>query len=127
MNYKGFRIEKEPAYVWRLTCFRQFADFSWIACWYVYDAEGKRVAGGYDSGSNVRSGQANIPRRKDAKAWVDGYLAFRNEPGNRKEIRDGYFVYAPYFTARDTTRDEEERAHFEGGYWRAQKRIKATA
>ena len=129
MNYKGFRIENEPAYLWRSYCWGSHYDHANVACWYVYDTEGKRVAGGYDSGNNTRSGSVHIARRKDAKAWVDGYLAFHNEPENRKVLRNGYAVHEPtYCSPRSVTgRDEDQQSSFEGGYFRAQKHTKATA
>lgn len=129
MNYRGFRIENEPAYIWRIYCWGSHAGHNHVACWYVYDAEGKRVAGGYSSGNNTRSGSVHIARRKDAKAWVDGYLAYHDEPENRKVLGNGYTVHAPtYCSPRAVTgRDEEEQANFDGGYFRAQSPSKATA
>lgn len=128
MNYRGFRIENEPAYIWRTSCWGQFANHNHVACWYVYDATGKRVAGGYDSGNNTRSGSANIPRRMDAKAWVDGYLAFHNEPENRAVVAGGYCVHAPTYGKPCAGRSKEEmQAFFECGYHYAQKPAKAAA
>ncbi|EMY3672604.1 hypothetical protein [Pseudomonas aeruginosa] len=126
MEYRGFRIENEPAYLWRMYCWRQHAGHAYVACWYVYDAEGNRVAGGYDGGNNTRSGSVHIARRKDAKAWVDGFHAYHDEPENRKVI-GRYIVHAPTYASPRTGRSEEEQGAFEAGYFRAQKPKKATA
>lgn len=127
MHYRGFRIENEPAYLWRIYCWGSHADHNNVACWYVYDAEGKRVAGGYRSGNNCKSGSVDLARRKDAKAWVDGYLAFHDEPENRKVLGNGYTVHAPTYCAARTGRSEEEQGAFEAGYSRAQRLVKVTA
>lgn len=130
MNYKGFRIDNQPAYVWRMHCWNAHADHNWIACWYVFDAEGKRVTGGYDSGNNTRSGSAGIPRRKDAKAWIDGYLAYRSEPENRKETAAGHCFYLPATERRLKGYDHEQQQFFDSGYWKAHqedRRAKKTA
>ncbi|EQM71634.1 hypothetical protein QYE80_21480 [Pseudomonas tohonis] len=121
MNYRGFRIENQPAYIWRIHCWGQFADHNHVPCWYVYDANGKCVAGGYDSGNNTRSGSANIPRRKDAKAWVDGFHAYLDEPENRKVIGNGCTIHAPTYCNPRPGRSDEEQAHFEHGYQIAQR------
>lgn len=127
MNYKGFRIENEPAYVWRMHCWNAHADHNHIACWYVFDADGKRVAGGYSSGNNTQSGSAHIARRKDAKAWVDGYLAYHHEPENRKALANGTVVHATSYGDVSCCRDEREREAFDAGYWTAQRQVKKTA
>jgi len=130
MNYKGFRIENQPAYVWRMYCWHSHAGHNHIPCWYVFDAEGKQVTGGYDSGNNTRSGSADIPRRKDAKAWIDGYLAYKNEPENRQETAHGHCFYTPATKARLKGYDHEQQQFFDGGYWKAHKedrRAKKTA
>ena len=127
MKYQGFRIENEPAYLWRIYCWGQHADHSNVACWYVYDADGKRVAGGFTSGNNTRSGSVYIPRRKDAKAWVDGYLAYHNEPENRKVLRNGCAVHEPTYCNPCPGRSEGEQQAFEAGYYHAQKPAKAAA
>ena len=119
MNYRGFRIENEPAYIWRLYCWAQFANHSHVPCWYVYDATGKRVAGGYDAGNNTRSGSANLARRKDAKAWVDGWHAFRDEPDNRVRLPNGFVVHGPTYGSHRDSRSESD-AWFEHGYIAAQ-------
>lgn len=130
MNYKGFRIENQPAYVWRMYCWHAHSGHNHIACWYVFDEEGKQVAGGYNSGNNTRSGYADIPRRKDAKAWIDGYLAYKNEPENRQETAHGHCFYLPATKARLKGYDHEQQQFFDGGYWKAHKedrRAKKTA
>lgn len=120
MEYRGFRIENEPAYIWRIYCWGQFAGHNYVPCWYVYNAEGKRVAGGYDSGNNTRSGSANLARRKDAKAWIDGWHAFHDEPENRKTLANGHVVHGPTFAAVRCPRDDGAQAWFEHGYDKAQ-------
>lgn len=124
MIYKGFRIENNPAYIWRIYCWGSHANHNHVACWYVFDVDGKRMTGGYTSGNNTKSGTVDFPRRKDAKAWVDGYLAYLNEPENRKLCANGYAVYAPHYSTH--AKDAELRCSFEDGYWRAQKAIKKT-
>ncbi|MBH3307942.1 hypothetical protein I5P84_00550 [Pseudomonas mosselii] len=119
MLYKGFRIENNPAYIWRIYCWGAHSGHNHVACWYVLDAEGKRLAGGYDAGNNTRSGRANIPRRKDAKAWIDGWHAFLGEPQHRKCAGHG-FVYGASYGAPGV--DSEMRANFDEGYWEAQRR-----
>lgn len=121
MNYKGFQIENIPAYVWRMHCFRQDAGHNHIACWYVSDAEGKRVAGGYSAGNNTQSGRADLARRKDAKAWVNGYLAYHNEPENRVITANGIAVHGPSYSTHIPGQDHDERSAFDCGYWCAQK------
>ncbi|HGA2320483.1 TPA: hypothetical protein ACIRVE_005099 [Pseudomonas putida] len=119
MTYKGFRIENTPAYIWRIYCWGSHAGHNHVACWYVFDAEGKRVTGGYTSGNNTRSGTVDLARRKDAKAWVDGYCAYRDEPENRQLCANGTAVYAPHY-ARHVS-DTELEASFDAGYWDAQR------
>lgn len=80
MVYKGFEIYKVRAYVWRLYCWSQFANYAYIDSWIVRDAEtGKHLYGGHRSGNNTSSGYALLARRKDAKAFVDGYVAGPDE------------------------------------------------
>ncbi|HBO2241647.1 hypothetical protein [Pseudomonas aeruginosa] len=122
MIYRGFRIENERAYIWRTYCWGSHAGHNWVACWYVYDAHGKRVAGGYDSGNNTRSGSAHMARRKDAKAWVDGYHAYRDEPENRKTLGNGYIVHAPTYCNLRNERDDNAQAWFEHGYQQSQRK-----
>lgn len=119
MIYKGFRIENTPAYIWRIYCWGSHAGHNHVACWYVFDAEGKRVTGGYTSGNNTRSGTVDLARRKDAKAWVDGYCAYQDEPENRQLCANGTAVYAPHYACHAS--DTEERASFDSGYWNAQR------
>jgi hypothetical protein len=70
-----YRIENRPAYVWRMHCWNQHAAHAWIPCWYVIDAEtGAVVAGGHEDGANWRSGSATFSRKRDAQAWLAGYL-----------------------------------------------------
>ena len=38
MNYKGFRIENQPAYVWRMYCWHSIAGHNYIPCWYIFDS-----------------------------------------------------------------------------------------
>lgn len=69
-------VTKTREYLWRLYCWNQHADHNWVTCWHVEDADtGEQLAGGHDRGNNTRSGSANLPRKKDAAAWRDGYLA----------------------------------------------------
>jgi hypothetical protein len=119
MNYKGFRIENDPAYIWRIYSWGSHAGHNHVACWYVLDAEGKRVTGGYTSGNNTRSGTVDLARRKDAKAWVDGFCAYRDEPENRKPCADGTAVYAQSYAHKVS--DTELQACFEAGYWESQR------
>jgi hypothetical protein len=121
MNYKGFRIENDPAYIWRTYCWGSHAGHNHVACWYVFNAEGKRVTGGYTSGNNTRSGSVDLARRKDAKAWVDGYCAYRDEPEHREICANGTAVYAPTYALHAL--DTEQQASFDAGYWDAQRQI----
>lgn len=122
MNYRGFKIENRPAYIWRMYCFKQHAGHSHVACWYVQDAQGKQVAGGYDAGNNTRSGSAKLARRKDAKAWIDGFHAYQDEPDSRKTV-GRYVVHGPSYasSSRDHGRDDDQQAWFEEGYQFAQR------
>lgn len=118
MIYKGFRIENTPAYIWRIYCWGSHAGHNHVACWYVFDAEGKRVTGGFTPGNNTRSGSVDLARRKDAKAWVDGYCAYRDEPENRKVCGNGTAEYGP--TNSRQALDTEQQASFDDGYWHSQ-------
>ncbi|MFJ7313480.1 hypothetical protein ACIQVE_12045 [Pseudomonas sp. NPDC098747] len=79
-----------------------------------------QVTGGFTSGNNTRSGTVDLARRKDAKAWIDGYCAYRDEPENRQVCGNGEAVYAP--TYGHHSRDTELQASFDAGYWVAQRR-----
>lgn len=69
-----FEIRKTTEYVWRYQI--TGAGHNYITCWHVYDAQtGEMVVGGHRSGNNQRSGEAEIGRRKDAKAFIAGYEA----------------------------------------------------
>ncbi|MBJ2286643.1 MULTISPECIES: hypothetical protein [Bacteria] len=125
MTYKGFRIVNTPAYIWRIYCWGSHAGHNNVACWYVFDAEGKQVTGGYTAGNNTRSGTVDMARRKDAKAWVDGYCAYRDEPENRQVCGNGAAVYAP--THGKNHRDSELQASFDAGYWDAQRPTRRVA
>lgn len=125
MLYKGFRIENIPAYIWRIYCWGSHAGHNYVACWYVFDADGKRVTGGYSSGNNTRSGTVDLARRKDAKAWVDGFLAIQNEPENRRICADGTAVYSPTYARH--VEDTELQACFDAGYWEPQRRRPRSA
>ena len=127
MTYMGFRIVNTPAYIWRIYCWGSHAGHNHVACWYVFDAEGKRVTGGFTSGNNTRSGTVDLARRKDAKAWVDGYCAFHNEPENRALTADGIAVHEPTYGKLNPLRDSTEQGAFDAGYWDAQKRTRQTA
>lgn len=120
MDYRGFKITNEPAYIWRTYCWGSHAGHNHVPCWYVQDATGKRVVGGFYAGNNTRSGYANVPRRKDAKAWVDGFLAFANEPENRELTKAGFYIHGPTYGLRNHERDEEQQAFFDEGYYQAQ-------
>lgn len=119
MLYRGFKIENERAYVWRLNCWGQHADLNYIPCWYVYDAEGRKIAGGYFGGNNCQSGRADIARAKDAKALVDGLLAWDAEPENRFQVARG-FIHKP--TYDNFSLDERIANAFNEGYALAQRR-----
>lgn len=118
--YKGFRIENIPAYIWRTYCWGSHAGHNYVDCWYVFDAQGRKVAGGYDAGNNTRSGKANLARRKDARAWVDGWHAFHDEPENRRRLASGFIVHEPTYT-NHRSELAEQQAWFEHGYQCAQK------
>lgn len=122
MEYRGFRIENEPAYIWRSYCWGAHYDHAHVACWYVYNLAGQRVAGGFSAGNNTRSGSAHIARRKDAKAWVDGFKAYQDEPENRKVLSNGYAVHEPTYCSPCPGRSEQEQGAFEAGYFQAQRK-----
>lgn len=73
----NFTITKTREYVWRIGPFGDSAlsSHNHITCWHVEDESGNRIAGGHSQGSNCRSGEAVFARKKDAKAWADGYAA----------------------------------------------------
>lgn len=119
MIYKGFKISNERAYVWRLALWGSCAHHNWIASWHIEDSEGKRVAGGHYSGNNTKSGFADIPRRKDAKAWVDGYRAYHDNPSDRRTAHNGHTVHRSTEEWKRDGRDEDQQAFFESGYHRA--------
>lgn len=70
---KRLRVAKCPAYVWRVHAWGMGENLNWIDCWYVVDEQNLIIAGGYHSGSNVSSGYAQIPRKKEAVAFVEGF------------------------------------------------------
>lgn len=85
---RNLEITKTREYVWCLRNFRQDAGFTHITCWHVIDADtGEMVVGGHRRGSNSQSGKAYIPRKKDAKAFIEGYHAAEN---GEVSIRDLY-------------------------------------
>lgn len=118
--YKGFRIENIPAYIWRTYCWGSHSGHAYVACWYVFDDKDRKVSGGYDSGNNTRSGHANLARLKDAKAWVDGWHAFHDQPENRMRLDNGFIVHAPTY-AQHRSDLAEQQAWFEHGYQYAQR------
>lgn len=122
MDYKGFRILNQPAYIWRIYCWGAHAGHNHVSCWYVFDMEGKKISGGYTSGNNTRSGAVDLARRKDAKAWIDGYCAYRDEPENRQVCPSGLIVYAP--TYGQNCSDTQMRESFDAGYFKAQSRLR---
>lgn len=73
---RELKIVKKEAYVWRVNSLGMGEHHGYIPCWYVVDKNTDEIiSGGYRSGNNYQSGTANIPRKKDAKAFIDGYLA----------------------------------------------------
>lgn len=67
------RVAKCPAYVWRVHSWGMGESLNWIDCWYVINPQNLIVAGGYSSGSNTSSGYAEIPRKKEAVAFIEGF------------------------------------------------------
>ena len=70
----SYEIRKERGYVWRVGGFNADAWLNWVWGWSVY-LDGKRVAGGFESGNNTRSGRPVFPRKRDAQAWLDRRLS----------------------------------------------------
>ncbi len=76
MPKRNLIIVKKPAYVWRVNSLGMGEHFAHIPCWYVVDADTNEIIeGGYRSGNNYQSGSAYMPRKKEAKAFIDGYNA----------------------------------------------------
>ncbi len=120
MKYKGFTIDKEHAYVWRVVLWGSSSHHNWIPAWSVRDESKRVVLGGHFQGNNTKSGYANVPRRKDAKAWVDGFRSFHDEPKERRVTVRGEIVHSSTHELRTDGRDEGEQAFFESGYHKAQ-------
>lgn len=68
-------VAKTREYVWRCNVRFGFDDMNWITCWHVIDADtGLMIEGGYSSGNNQQSGHPNIERKRDAQAFIDGWM-----------------------------------------------------
>ncbi len=112
--------KKKEAYVWRVNSLGMGEHFNHIPCWYVVDKDTDEViSGGYNSGSNYQSGSANIPRRKDAKAFIDGYNAAQGESNPHAETkrtieRVGNFAM-PTIVRTLKGADDETEAFWEDG------------
>lgn len=90
-------VVKKPAYVWRVHSWGLGENFNHIPCWYVIDKNTDEIiAGGYHSGSNVQSGRAFIPRKKDAKAFIDGYLSAKEAANPHSEFERGFEAIGNY-------------------------------
>ena len=68
------KITSSMEYLWRVTvCGATHND---VKCFHVFDEQGKMLAGGYNSGSNVQSGSPVFARKMDAVAFADGYTDY---------------------------------------------------
>lgn len=74
-NAEPLIIIKTRHYVWRKNL--GGAHHGWMEAWNVTDASGNMLAGGYEGGSNVKSGRATLARKSWAKAFIEGWRAFR--------------------------------------------------
>ena len=89
-------ITKTREYVWRVVNFGNDAHMASITAWNIVDANtGTIVFGGVTQGNNTKSGVAELPRRKDALAVIEGYQAQPGEanPYSRVDDRHGWFNY----------------------------------
>ena len=69
-------VKKHVVNMWRVSTGARTVCIKPVACWFVVDHNtGEIVKGGYDLGHEDHSGASYIPRRKDAKAFIDGYNA----------------------------------------------------
>ncbi|PSV00343.1 hypothetical protein [Photobacterium kishitanii] len=88
---------KKEAYVWRVHSLGMGATLNHIPCWYVVDKDTDEVlAGGYKSGHNCQSGNADIPRRKDARAFIDGYNAEVDSSNPHKDVTRTIVMFGSY-------------------------------
>ena len=114
MTQRKLKIEKTREYVWRVFHFGSGAHHNWITCWHVVDADtGERLTGGYSQGNNTRSGYAEIERKKDAKAFIDGY-----EAATRGEVNYTSGHIGPYVRLTKEQRrglDSEQQEQFKHG------------
>lgn len=80
----SLKIEKTTTYGWR----RNVCD-SWFATvtgWNVVNSEtGEVVYGGFSNGSSYKSTQPYLPRRKDAKAFIAGWMGETMEKMDREQ------------------------------------------
>lgn len=94
------KIEKRQDYIWKCYCFGSHYNMDHAVSWYVVDADtGEVMDGGCQSGNNTHSGHVYNERKKDAKAWLDGFLAYQNDTTILREERvkrtreDGHEYY----------------------------------
>jgi len=70
-------IEKRQDYIWKCYNFGHDYNMDFQTSWYVVDTDTNTVMdGGCHSGNNTKSGHVLNERKKDAKAWLDGFNAF---------------------------------------------------
>lgn len=109
-----------PAYVWRVHAWGMGENHNYIPCWYVIDKDTNEIIlGGFNSGNNFQSGSAYIPRRKDAKAFIQGFLASDDDTNPHADVEKvkvnlgsvGYFDYKRTLKGAD----KETEAFWESG------------
>ena len=105
-----FKITKTREYVWRINKSFSYEEMAYITCWHVSDTEtGNLVIGGHVGGNNHTSGYAEIQRKKDAQAFIDGYAAA--ERGDPIQFKNG-FAWISYSQRKAYGLDPTQDAFF---------------
>lgn len=109
-------VTKTREYVWRIGPFgnASLSSHNHITCWHVDNAKtGNRFEGGHKQGNNCQSGSAVFARKKDAKAWADGFMAAE---AGRIEFRAVQTGKVPInLDALIDGMDGEQREYFKAG------------
>ena len=73
MMVGALKIENREARIYKSYCWNAYFEAAYSPCWYVLDAEGNVLEGGFGRGSNCRPGYVTFATRREAKAWALGH------------------------------------------------------
>jgi hypothetical protein len=91
---RNLKVVKTEEYMWRSYCWNQHHGYAYVTCWWVRDADtDELILGGYNNGNNTRSGSVFIERKRDAKAFIDGYSAFHKGDAKVGCNKAGYHFF----------------------------------